>query len=108
MAVRRSSIHASVHANSRMIFKLFIAVAAALLLVPLVAMQFTEQVTWTLSDFVAMSFLLLGTGLLLALLWRKEGHRTYRLAGMAVIVLAAILFWAELSVGIFGSPIAGT
>ena len=107
MAVRRSSIHASVHANSRMIFKLFIAVAV-LLLVTLVAMQFTEQVTWTLSDFVAMSFLLLGTGLLLALLWRKEGHRTYRLAGMAVIVLAAILFWAELSVGIFGSPIAGT
>ena len=37
---------------------------ALLLLIPFIAMQFTNEVKWSLPDFVAAGVLLLGTGLL--------------------------------------------
>jgi hypothetical protein len=90
-----------------MLIGIIIAVAI-LLLVPLVAMQFTDQVVWTLFDFVTMGCLLLITGLVVVLVRQKTAHKAYRIVGMAAVLLAAILVWTELSVGIFGSPIAGT
>jgi nitrate/nitrite transporter NarK len=42
-----------------------------LLLIPLVAMQFTNEVNWTLSDFVVAAVLLLGTGLVCEFVMRK-------------------------------------
>ncbi len=42
-----------------------------LLLIPLVAMQFTNEVNWTLSDFVVAAVLLLGTGLIFEFVMRK-------------------------------------
>jgi hypothetical protein len=79
---------------------IWIALATGLiLLVPLLAMQFTEEMAWTLSDFVIAGALLFGTGLMFVLAARKT--RKYRV--VIGIVLAAALFyvWAELAVGIF-------
>ncbi len=42
-----------------------------LLLMPLIAMQFTNEVNWTLSDIVVAGVLLLGTGLICELVIRK-------------------------------------
>ena len=42
-----------------------------LLLIPLVAMQFTSEVNWTLSDFVVGGMLLFGTGIICELVIRK-------------------------------------
>jgi hypothetical protein len=36
---------------------------AFILLIPLLAMQFTDEVAWDLADFVIIGTLLLGTGL---------------------------------------------
>ena len=79
-----------------------------LLLIPLIAMQFTEEVNWTLSDFVAAAVLLLGTGLLCELVMRKVTKPGYRIAIIAVILAALLLIWLELAVGIFGTPFAGS
>jgi hypothetical protein len=72
---------------------------AFILLIPLVAMQFTNQVAWTVSDFVAAGVLLFGASCTLTLLFDKAGK--YRAAGTVVVVLVFIYIWAELAVGIF-------
>ncbi len=81
---------------------------AFILIIPLIAMQFTDEVNWTLLDFVVMGILLLGTGLVSELVLRnikKFEHRFFCIAG---ILVALFLIWAELAVGIFGSPFAGS
>lgn len=81
---------------------------AILLLIPLVAMQFTNEVDWSLSDFLIMGVLLLGTGLLCELVLRKVKTTGRRLAIIAAILFVFFLIWAELAVGIFGTPFAGS
>jgi hypothetical protein len=86
-----------------------IVVAVAILLsIPLVAMQFTSEVDWSLTDFVIMGVLLLSTGLCCELVLRKVRTTGGRLAFCAVILFVFFLIWAELAVGIFGSPFAGS
>ncbi|ERM80505.1 hypothetical protein P872_13045 [Rhodonellum psychrophilum GCM71 = DSM 17998] len=81
---------------------------AFLLLLPLIAMQFTEEVAWTLLDFVVMGVLLLGTGLLSEFIIRNVKNLNTRIAIIGVILLGLLLIWAELAVGIFGTPFAGS
>ena len=78
-----------------------------LLLIPLIAMQFTDEVSWTVSDFVVAAILLLGTGLLCELVIRKINKIKYRIAICVVLLAALLLTWAELAVGIFGTPFGG-
>ncbi len=79
-----------------------------LLLIPLIAMQFTDEVKWTLPDFVVMGVLLLGTGLMCELVLRKVEKIGHRMAICAALLIALFLIWAELAVGLFGTPFAGS
>lgn len=79
-------------------------VAALILLVPLVAMQFTDQVNWDLTDFIAIGALLFGTGLTYELVSRKMRNTTHRVVLAMVLVLAMLLIWVDLAVGIFNIP----
>jgi len=79
-----------------------------LLLIPLIAMQFTNEVSWTIADFVVMGFLLLGTGLIIELILKKVKKPAFRIVFGITAVLSFLLVWAELAVGIFDSPIAGS
>ncbi|WP_018479323.1 hypothetical protein [Pontibacter roseus] len=79
-----------------------------ILLIPLVAMQFTDEVNWDAFDFLVMGVLLFGTGLLCELVLRKIKSQDNALAVIAVILVVLFLIWAELAVGIFGSPFAGS
>lgn len=81
---------------------------AFILLIPFIAMQFTNEVNWTLFDFVVAGVLLLGTGLLCELVMRKVKNEVNRVAIIAIILAALFLIWAELAVGIFGTPFAGS
>lgn len=81
---------------------------AFLLLIPLVAMQFTNDVDWSPLDFLIAGVLLLGTGLLCELVMRKVKKLEYRIALCAALLVALFLVWAELAVGIFGTPFAGS
>lgn len=82
--------------------------AALLLLIPLIAMQFTDEVNWTLFDFVVAGALLLGTGLMCELAIRKIHKMKYRIAICVALLAVFLLIWAELAVGIFGTPFAGS
>ena len=81
---------------------------ALLLLIPLIAMQFTDEVDWKLPDFIIMGVLLLGTGLLCELVMRKVKRLKYRIIICGALLIALFLIWAELAVGIFGTPFAGS
>jgi len=81
-----------------------IALATAfILLLPLVAMQFTDNVVWNLADFVVAGALLLGTGLMYELVARKGGNIAYRAAVGVALAGALLLVWANLAVGIIGN-----
>lgn len=78
--------------------------AAALLLVPLIAMQLgAEGVVWGPEDFIVMGAMLgLACGAY-ELVSRLPGGRAYR-AGFALAILACfLLVWINLAVGIIGS-----
>jgi hypothetical protein len=79
------------------------AVVALILMVPLVAMQFTDEVIWTLFDFVFMGALLFGTGLAYELVARKAGTIAYRVAVGLALAAAFLLVWINGAVGIIGS-----
>jgi hypothetical protein len=81
---------------------------ALLLLVPLIAMQFTSEVNWTLSDFVVAGVLLFGTGIMCELVMRKVKEVEKRIVICGVILIVLFLIWAELAVGVFGTPFAGS
>jgi hypothetical protein len=87
---------------------LILSAAAILLLIPFVAMQFTGEVDWTGFDFIIMGVLLFGTGLLCELVLRKVKSFRNRFLLCAAVLLAFFLIWAELAVGVFGSPFAGS
>ena len=87
---------------------LVVVATALLLLVPLVAMQFTGEVAWTLSDFLIAGALLAGTGLAFVISMRKLSTTRSRLAAGVALALALLLVWMELAVGVFGTPFAGS
>jgi len=79
-----------------------------LLLIPFTAMQFTGEVNWALADFLIMGLLLLGAGLLVETVLRKVQKVEQRMILCGAILIAFLLIWAELAVGIFGTPFAGS
>jgi ABC-type Mn2+/Zn2+ transport system permease subunit len=79
-----------------------------LLMVPLVAMQFTNEVDWSLFDFVVMGSLLLIVGLTAEFSLRKIKTTKNRIIAIAIILFIFLLIWAELAVGVFGTPFAGS
>jgi len=85
-----------------------IVTVATILFIPFVAMQFTNEVNWTFFDFLVAGILLLGTGLIIELTIRAVKNKNYQIGLIAAILIILFLVWAELAVGIFGSPIAGS
>lgn len=85
-----------------------LTIVALILAIPLVAMQFTSQVDWKLSDFVIMGTLLSITGLAIDLVIRKVKSSNWRIGICLVILILLFLTWAELAVGLFGTPFAGS
>lgn len=84
-----------------------LATIIGLLLIPLIAMQFTKEVSWGIFDFIVMGGLLLSTVLLLKLILIKVKTIKNRLIICGVGVLVFLLVWVELAVGIIGTPFAG-
>jgi predicted membrane channel-forming protein YqfA (hemolysin III family) len=77
-------------------------VAALLLLLPLVAMQFNDEVKWSVADFVVAAVLLFGTCLAYELVAMRTENTTYRFAVGVALAAALILIWLSLGVGIIG------
>lgn len=82
----------------------YVALAtSAILMVPLLAMMFTNEVNWDLLDFIIMGSLLFGTGLTYVLISRNLNSIAYRIAVGVAAVAGLLLIWMNLAVGIIGS-----
>jgi hypothetical protein len=77
--------------------------AAALILLPLLAMQVTDEVAWGPGDFVFAGALVGGVGIAYELAARITRGRAYRAAVGVALAAAFILVWANAAVGIIGS-----
>ena len=88
--------------------KIVFIATAVLLLIPFIAMKFTGQVNWSLSDFLVAAFLLLTFGFTFEWLYRKLVSVKFRWIILAALFVVFVLIWAELAVGVFGTPFAGS
>ncbi len=79
------------------------AVAALILLLPLVAMQFTAEVNWNVTDFAFAGALLIGTGITFELAVRRTVNTAYRSAVGVALAAAFILVWINAAVGLIGN-----
>jgi len=77
--------------------------AALILLLPLLAMQFTDQVVWDVADFAIFGALLVGVGVTYELAARMTGDTAYRAAVGVALAAAFLLVWVNGAVGIIGS-----
>lgn len=78
-----------------------------ILLLPLVAMQFTREVNWSPGDFLIVGALLLGACITFEFFARRLSGSSRYAVGIAIVTVV-VLVWLELAVGVFGSPWAGT
>ncbi len=76
-------------------------VVALIVMIPLVAMQFSDQWNWDLFDFIFMGTLLFGAALTYELKARKY-NGAYRVAVGVAVVTAVLLVWINTAVGIIG------
>lgn len=79
------------------------AAAGLLLLVPLVAMQFTNEVNWTAFDFAFAGALILAVGATFEIAVRKTGSTAFRIAVGIALAAGFLLIWINGAVGIIGS-----
>lgn len=79
------------------------AVAALVLLLPLVAMRFSDEVDWDGTDFALAGALIGGAGLAFELAARATAGRAYRAAVGLALAAAFLLVWLNLAVGIIGT-----
>ena len=88
--------------QNKSIIRIVLATAFILLL-PLLAMQLTDEVVWDLADFAVAGVLLFGAGLTYELIARKAGPIAHRAAVGVAVAAALLLVWINLAVGIIGN-----
>lgn len=76
--------------------------AAALVLAPLVAMQFTREVNWGPVDFAFAIILFGSVGLILELAVRKTRNAHYRIGALFALLAGFAEIWVNGAVGIVG------
>ncbi|UFX09666.1 hypothetical protein [Sinorhizobium meliloti] len=77
--------------------------AAALMLLPLLVMQVTEEVAWDLADFAIFAAMLISAGGVYELSARFSASSAYRAAIGLALATAFLLTWVNLAVGIVGT-----
>ena len=79
-----------------------------LLLIPLVGMQYSNEVKWSLNDFIIMGVILLFFGIILNKIIYHVGAFNKRIILISTLIIFFFFLWAELAVGLFNSPFAGS
>lgn len=70
-------------------------------------MTITDEINWSPFDFIIMGFLLTLLGIGINFVINRIKNFKNRILYIGILVLIFLLIWAELSVGIFGTPFAG-
>jgi hypothetical protein len=79
------------------------ALTITLLLIPFIAMRFTTEVDWSLSDFIIMGILLFGFGTAFVLISQISERPAYRWGTAVAVGTGFFLIWSNLAVGLIGS-----
>jgi hypothetical protein len=82
--------------------------AATLLAIPALNMLIGGEFDWSAADFAVAAVLLFGTAGLMHFAISTIKTTSMRLMAVAAIAVSLVLIWAELAVGIFGTPWAGS
>ncbi|MDR6406460.1 MULTISPECIES: hypothetical protein [Chryseobacterium] len=87
---------------------LIFAAPALLIAAAFFGNNFVEGWNWSPFDFIIAAVLLFGTAFFVNLVANSKKNFVSKLIICSVILLVLMLVWAELAVGIFGSPFAGS
>jgi len=79
-----------------------------LLLLPLLGMFVSNEVNWSFFDFIVMGILILSFSFGIKQVLKTIKNTKYRILIIGLILILFLLIWAELAVGIFDSPFAGS
>ena len=79
-----------------------------LLIIPLIGNLISDAVNWSLFDFLVMGLLLLVLGFGIHIVRSKISSRNLQILSVGLLIVVFLLLWAELAVGVFGSPLAGS
>lgn len=79
-----------------------------LLLIPFVGMQYSNEVKWSLNDFIIMGLILLSFGIIINKIIYHVVAFNKRVILISTLIILFLLLWAELAVGLFNSPFAGS
>jgi bacteriorhodopsin len=83
----------------RSIIRILIGVGV-ILLVPAIAMQFTDEVRWTPFDFLAAAALLISSGLVFVYLSARTNDIRHKAAIGVVVATVLFVIWLQLAAGI--------
>ena len=72
-----------------------------ILAIPLIAMQFTKEVVWTIGDFIIAGLLLFSVGAIILFLRSLTLKRSQKNLLIIMVLIIFLLVWAELAVGLF-------
>lgn len=78
-----------------------------LLVVPLIGMCVSDEINWSLFDFIIMGVLILSVSIGINFTLNKTKSLKNRIIYIGILGLLFLLVWAELAVGLFGTPFAG-
>ena len=81
--------------------------ALFLLLIPLIGMGITDEINWSPFDFIIMGSLLISLSIGINFVSTRVKNLKNRVLYIGILVLIFMLIWAELAVGVFGTPFAG-
>jgi len=80
----------------------------SLLLIPLIGMSITNEINWSPFDFIIMGSLLFLLSIGINFMSNRTNNVKNRLLYIGILVIIFMLIWAELAVGLFGTPFAGS
>lgn len=87
---------------------IILVVIGFILLLPVIGMQFSTEVDWNALDFLIAGLLLGVIGLAIEVVFLSTKNTKQRFIITAIVLFLGFLVWAELAVGIFGTPLAGS
>ena len=79
-----------------------------LLLIPFIGMFFTNEINWSSFDFIIMGSLIIFLSIGINFVSNRTKDLKNQFLYIGILVLIYVLIWAELAVGIFGTPFAGS
>src|SRR6056297_4107220 len=79
------------------------AITLLILIIPFTASLITDEMAWSLYDFLLAGVMLFGTGSAYVLISRQSNSLIYRVASGLTLATALFLVWINLAVGVIGS-----